>query len=207
MLSTEGPALAVADINNDGLDDVFIGASKWQKNAVFLQAKGGTFARAAIPTLGADSSYEDVDAQWADFNKDGNMDLVVASGGNEYYGKDTLLSPRIYLGDGKGHLTKLSDAFHDLYINASSVAVDDFDGDGYPDLFIGGRSVPGNTARSPTHTCSATTVKATSPTSQPPSEKTSPASDWLPAPAGATSTKTATKTSSFPSNGAGSSLL
>jgi len=142
MLSTEGPALAVADINKDGLDDVFIGASKWQKNAIFLQQRSGTFNRVSIPALSNDSTYEDIDAQWADFNKDGNMDLVIASGGNEYYGKDTLLSPRLYLGDGKGHLTKLSEAFHDLYINASSVAVDDFNGDGFPDLFIGGRSVP-----------------------------------------------------------------
>jgi hypothetical protein len=70
------------------------------------------------------------------------MDLVVAGGGNEYYGNDTVLTPRVYLGDGKGHLKKRSHAFDDLYINASCVAPCDFNGDGATDLFIGGRSVP-----------------------------------------------------------------
>ena len=62
-----------------------------------------------------DSMYEDVDAVWADVNNDGNTDLVVASGGNEYYGTDEHLLPRVYLNDGKAHFTKKQDAFCDLY--------------------------------------------------------------------------------------------
>lgn len=142
MLSTEGPALAIGDINKDGLEDVFIGSSKWKKSVVFIQERSGRFTRIPQPDLEKDSTYEDVDACWTDVNQDGNIDLVVASGGNEFYGKDTILTPRVYLGDGKGGLKKLEKAFDSLYVNACCVAPFDFNGDGYPDLFIGGRSVP-----------------------------------------------------------------
>jgi hypothetical protein len=142
MLSTEGPALAVGDLNKDGLQDLFIGSSKWEKSAVFLQQKDGRFHPIPQAALEMDSTYEDVDAAFADVNNDGNADLVVASGGNEFYGKDTMLTPRVYLGNGKGDFTKLSHAFDNLYINASCITPVDLNGDGYTDLFIGGRSVP-----------------------------------------------------------------
>ena len=88
MVSTEGPALAVADINHDGADDVFIGSARGTKSSVFIQTKDGTFKRSEQPVLDNDSNYEDVDACWADVNTDGHIDLIVASGGNEYYGME-----------------------------------------------------------------------------------------------------------------------
>jgi hypothetical protein len=142
MLSTEGPALAVADINKDGLQDVFIGGSKWKKRSVFVQDRSGHFHRLPEPALDADSTYEDIDACWTDVNNDGNPDLVVASGGNEYFGQDTILTPRVYLNDGKGHLSRLRGAFNNLFVNASCIVPCDLNGDGFTDLFIGGRSVP-----------------------------------------------------------------
>jgi len=149
MLSTEGPGLAVADINHDGLDDVFIGSSKWEKSAVFLQTKAGKFVETVQPDLDKDSTFEDVDACWVDVNNDGNMDLVVASGGNEFYGNDVNLMPRIYLNDGKGNLKRFNDAFSNIFMNASCVVPCDFNGDGNIDLFIGGRSVPWNYGQVP----------------------------------------------------------
>lgn len=142
MLSTEGPALAVADINHDGLEDVFIGSSKGNRNAIFLQQPSGKFIRSPQPEMLKDSMDEDVSACWTDVNNDGNLDLVVASGGNEYYGPDEHLTPRVYLNDGKSHFTKLNNAFSNLFVNASVVAPCDFNNDGSVDLFIGGRSVP-----------------------------------------------------------------
>ncbi len=144
MLSTEGPALAVGDINNDGLEDVFIGASKTFHNAVFLQQANGKFIKTSQPSLFADSLYEDVDAVFADVNNDGNIDLIVASGGNEYFGEDEHLLPRIYLNDGKGVFTKLPNAINETYVTASCIAINDFNGDGYADIFLGGRTVPWN---------------------------------------------------------------
>jgi hypothetical protein len=142
MVSKEGPGLAIGDMNNDGLDDVFIGSSKWEKSAVFIQQRTGVFMRSVQPSLDNDSTYEDVDAAWTDVNGDGFTDLIVASGGNEYYGKYEFLSPRVYLNNGKGTLTKKADAFANIYMTASCVVPYDFNGDGDIDLFIGGRAVP-----------------------------------------------------------------
>lgn len=149
MVSTEGPALAVADINHDGLEDFFIGSSKNKKSVIFIQQPGGKFLKSSQPNLESDSSYEDVSACFADVNNDGNTDLIVASGGNESYGKSEQLKPRVYLNDGKGNFSKLNNAFDSLFVNASCVNPYDFNGDGKIDLFIGGRSVPGHYGQIP----------------------------------------------------------
>jgi hypothetical protein len=142
MVSTEGPALTVDDINHDGLDDIFIGSARNKKSVIFLQHSPGKFIKTEQPGLDKDSIYEDVAACWTDVNNDGNPDLVIASGGNEFYGPDYHNTPRVYLNDGKANFTKLENAFSGLYLTASSVVSYDFNGDGYMDLFIGGRAVP-----------------------------------------------------------------
>jgi hypothetical protein len=142
MLSTEGPALAVGDINNDGLEDVFIGSAKWQKSAVYVQTPGGTFKRTSQPGLENDSTFEDVDASMVDVNKDGSADLVIASAGNEFYGNDEHLLPRVYLNDGKGQFTRLPNAITGIYETVSCIAPYDFNKDGFVDLFVGGRAIP-----------------------------------------------------------------
>ena len=142
MVSREGPALATGDLNSDKLEDIFIGSSKGLKSAVFIQQSSGKFVRSLQPALNNDSTYEDVDACWADVNNDSFTDLVVASGGNEYYGKDAFMSPRVYLNDGEGLLIKKEDAFPGIFMTASSIAPYDFNGDGFIDLFVAGRAVP-----------------------------------------------------------------
>ncbi|WP_245798414.1 VCBS repeat-containing protein [Cnuella takakiae] len=151
MVSREGPALAIADINGDGRDDVFFGSAKGEKAAVLVQDAGGRFRALPQPALALDSMYEEVDAAWADVNRDGAPDLLVASGGNEYYGQDPRLQPRLYLNDGKGRLTFKADAFPNIYLTASCILPQDINGDGLLDLFVGGRAVPwayGQTPRS-----------------------------------------------------------
>ena len=142
MVSTEGPALAIADINHDGLEDIFIGASKTFHNAVFLQQAGGKFLKKEQPGMLKDSMWENVDAVWADVNNDNHTDLILASGGNEYYGENEHLLPLLYLNDGTGSLKRKVDAFENIYVTQSSVSPHDFNGDGFVDLFIGGRVVP-----------------------------------------------------------------
>lgn len=149
MLSTEGPALAIGDINHDGLDDAFIGSAKGKKSCLFIQKKGGTFYKSDQPVLDSDSMYEDVDACWADLNNDGDADLIVASGGNEYYGAEPYLSPRVYMNDGNGNLTKQINSFNNIYITASCIVPSDFNGDGFVDLFLGGRAVSWQYGKTP----------------------------------------------------------
>lgn len=142
MLSTEGPALAIADINADGRDDIFLGSSKTYQPKVLLQTEGGKFVPVGQPALAADSMYEEVDAIWLDINGDGHPDLISASGGNEYYGKDNKLLPRAYLNDGGGKLSLLPEAFPNVLLTAASITATDFTGDGFPDLFIAARATP-----------------------------------------------------------------
>ncbi len=142
MVSRDGPALAVGDANGDGLDDVFIGSSKGNKSAIFFQRSNGKFEKSNQPALDNDSTYEDVDAIWVDVNNDGKKDLVIATGGNEYFGNDKYQQPIVYLNDGHEHFTRLAHAFDNIYVTASCIASYDFNGDGYADLFIGGRAIP-----------------------------------------------------------------
>lgn len=142
MNSTEGPALAVGDINHDGLDDIFVGAARHGIPALFMQTLSGKFQKLDQPALQKDSMYEDVDACWADVNNDNNPDLVIASGGNEYYGTDSNLLPRVYLNDGKGNLSRKYDAFSNIYSTQSCIVPYDFNNDGKIDLFIGSKVTP-----------------------------------------------------------------
>jgi hypothetical protein len=144
MNSTEGPALAVGDINHDGLDDVFIGSSKGYRNAVYVQTAAGTFSYKAQPAMWLDSMTENADAVFADVNNDTHVDLLIAAGGNEYYGTDAHLLPLLYLNDGNGNFTKKADAYTDIVVTQSKMAVHDFTGDGFADIFLPGRVEPWN---------------------------------------------------------------
>ena len=144
LLSTEGPALAVADVNGDGLDDIFVGGAKWQTGKLFLQRRDGTFSASSQPAFAADSVAEDVDAAFFDANGDGHPDLFVVSGGNEFWGNAEQLRDRLYINDGRGDFSRATNALPDFFENGSSVAVGDFNRDGHPDLFVGSRVVSRN---------------------------------------------------------------
>ena len=149
MYSTEGPAVAVGDMNNDGLEDVYLGSARNKTAELFIQQPGGIFQRSLQPAFIADSSYETTSAVWADVNKDGFTDLIAASGGNEYYGADAHNMPRVYLNNKANELTLKRDAFDSLYMTASSITAYDFTGDGFVDLFIGAKTVPWDYGKNP----------------------------------------------------------
>lgn len=148
-VSTEGPALAVGDADGDGLDDLFVGGAERQAGGLFLQRPDGTFRAAGDGAFRADSLHEDVAAAFFDADGDGDLDLYVVSGGNEYWGEHEALRDRLYLGDGDGAFRRSRDRLPDVFGNGSCVVPGDFDGDGDPDLFVGGRAVSREYGRTP----------------------------------------------------------
>lgn len=146
-LSTEGPAVVQADFNNDGLDDIFLGGARYQSSRIFFKQKNGSYQSPVLDVFEKDNIYEDVDATSFDFDNDGDLDLYVLSGGNDKLERDNLLQDRIYINDGKGNFERMKIPL--LMTNGGSVSSCDFDQDGFPDLFIGSRSIPSGYGLSP----------------------------------------------------------
>ncbi|WP_031526157.1 VCBS repeat-containing protein [Dyadobacter crusticola] len=148
-ISFSGPGLRKGDVNGDGLEDVFIGGAAGQSAQLYIQQKGGAFTNKQVPALEADKQSEDTDALFFDANGDGSLDLFVCSGGYaSFLPEDPLLQSRLYLNDGKGNWTK-STSLPKMLTSASCVRSADLNGDSHPDLFVGGRVIPGRYPEAP----------------------------------------------------------
>src|SRR5450432_644955 len=144
MISTEGPKLAVGDMNGDGLEDFFMGNAFADTAKIFLQQPDGHFIQKPQPAFEKDRYFESIGAVFMDVDGDGDQDLVVCSGGNQAFPGSSNLMVRLYLNDGKGNFTRSSKGWPEVDLNASCVKALDFDGDGLTDLFIGARVIPGH---------------------------------------------------------------
>lgn len=142
-LSRQGPCMAKADLNGDGREDLFIGGAAGKAGALYLQTLKGDFTFKPSSAIEADALCEDTAAEFLDIDKDGDMDLYVGSGGYEFAKDDVLLQDRIYINDGRGNFSKKKAGLPKMLISTGSVKSADIDNDGDPDLFIGGRLVPG----------------------------------------------------------------
>ncbi|MCC9166991.1 VCBS repeat-containing protein [Pontibacter harenae] len=149
-LSFGGPCLVKADVNGDGLEDVFAGGAAGQAGALYLQQRNGSFVMKAVAVFEEDKKSDDANALFFDANKDGNLDLYVNSGGyGNFMPEDALLQDRLYLNDGKGNFRKSADALPKMLTSTSCASAADVDGDGYFDLFVGGRVIPGRYPETP----------------------------------------------------------
>ena len=150
MLSKEGPVTAVADVNNDGKEDIFIGGAKHQVAQLYI-SKNDDFIKRELSAFNEDILFEDTAATFFDANNDGHVDLIVGSGGNE-----TSLSYnsglRLYINDGKGNLKKNTNSIiPSNNYNISTISCYDYDNDGDSDIFVGSRSVAGAYGLPPKH--------------------------------------------------------
>ncbi len=149
MLSREGPALAVGDIDNNGYDDIYIGGARKSVGTLYLQYENGKFVFSEQIAFENDHNFEDTAASMFDADNDGDLDLFVGSGGNELNFKQWH-SNRLYLNNGKGVFDKAI-IIKSTGDNVSVIAPHDFDQDGDLDVFVGARSIPGVYGLNPKH--------------------------------------------------------
>ncbi len=149
-LNGQTPVVAVADVNGDGLPDVFISGSGGQAGELWLGQADGKFVRAASQPWADDTECAGAGAVFLDVNGDGHADLFVVNGGVEHDAGDAHLNDCLYLNDGHGNFSRApAGTIPADGESAAAVAAADFDGDGKVDLFVGGRVVPGKYPETP----------------------------------------------------------
>ena len=142
--SHDGPCMASADVNGDGLTDLFIGGSKGHPGKIFIAEKSGGYKALPEGLFTSNASCKDVAAAFFDADGDGDPDLYVVSGGYEFDKDNPCFQDRLYINNGSKGFQEKKDALPAFHHNKSCIAVCDINGDGHADIFVGGNVEPGN---------------------------------------------------------------
>ena len=148
-LSQLGPAIASADVNDDGFEDLYLGGGYLQEGQILIGSSSGEFKNKINADFISDIRHEEIGAAFFDADNDGDQDLYVVSGSYEFGENNQFLEDRIYLNDGEGNFTKSYEHIPLCDESGSVVVPADYDNDGDMDLFVGGRMVPGRYPNAP----------------------------------------------------------
>jgi enediyne biosynthesis protein E4 len=149
MLSREGPRATTADVNGDGLTDVYIGGTKGYPGQLYLQTNGKKFNKSSQKIFYQFADFEDGMSLFFDADKDGDQDLFVGPAGNKEPSYSRQMQCRLLVNDGKGNFSLHETSFPQMGVNVAAAAADDIDSDGDLDLFVGGRAVSGSYGTTP----------------------------------------------------------
>jgi len=142
--STLGPCVAVGDINGDGNEDFYVGGAKGQAGQIYLQDTKRGFIVSTQNVFSKDENFEDLGALFFDVDNDGDLDLYIASGGGgDFKDDEYLLQDRLYLNSGQGQFKRSKQSLPDIRTSTATITANDWDKDGDLDLFVGGRTKPG----------------------------------------------------------------
>ncbi|MBO6515837.1 MAG: VCBS repeat-containing protein [Bacteroidia bacterium] len=117
------------DYDNDGYLDLFVANNVNSSNQLYHNEGNGTFSRVEGSPISEHGIYTHA-AAWSDYNRDGNLDLVITDYHPTHYNT-------LFIGDGNGGFEV--DKTNSVTLSATSafgVAWGDYDDDGDPDLFI-----------------------------------------------------------------------
>ncbi|MFY0599838.1 MAG: VCBS repeat-containing protein [Cyclobacteriaceae bacterium] len=143
-MSRFGPGISVGDLNGDNLEDFYIGAATKYPGGLFYQTSDGHFEQQKAKLLLKDRFHEDISSLFFDADQDGDNDIYIVSGGNEFWKDPEMLQDRLYVNDGRGNFKRSKTALPATTSSGSRVYSTDYDKDGDLDLFVGGRQVPRN---------------------------------------------------------------
>ncbi len=147
-VSKEGPDMAIADLNNDGFDDLYVTGASGQQGRLYVYSDG-TYKELPQDIFKKHDFFEDSEAVFFDVDADNDLDLFVGSGGNHRYIGSVEMQDRLYINDGLGNYQLQPGAFPNNGYNTAVAVPLDYDHDGHLDLFVGSRSVPGDYGRIP----------------------------------------------------------
>ena len=146
-LSREGPAVLYEDLDGDGVKDLLLGDGHGYPMRLLKGKGNGSFENIEVDAFTQDARYEDVSVVTIDFDGDGDRDIYVASGGSVAKELDKVLEDRLYLNNGNMDFRRIPVSLP--HTNGSVVRVADFNKDGFEDIFVGARSIPGSYGLSP----------------------------------------------------------
>jgi hypothetical protein len=140
--SEYGPALAVGDIDGNGLDDMITGGAAGYSAQLFLQQPGNHFTQKPLLAASTGKTTDDMGLLLLDADSDGDQDLYIAGGGYQNPSGSAAYQDKLYVNDGKGNYTWDSMALPANLTSKSCVRATDYDKDGDLDLFVAGRVDP-----------------------------------------------------------------